>query len=127
MPGQVIQVEGASALASSLGRLETDLGDMAEAQQAAAAVIMAAAKAEAPRRTGRLAGSVRVGGSAKATATVVAGGPSVPYAGVIHYGSARRNIAPNPFMTRAVDRTEAQVQAIYEHDTQRLVDRVKGA
>ena len=54
----------------------------------------------APKRSGRLAGDIR-GNRAKSKAVVTAGRKSVPYAGPINYGWAKRNIEPSGFMQRA--------------------------
>lgn len=55
----------------------------------------------APKRSGRLASSIR-GNKAKNKAVITAGrGITNRYAGVINYGWARRHIAPAHFMQRA--------------------------
>jgi len=122
MAGRV-EVKGAAELSASLGRLARDLQDMPTAQQGAASTVRAAGSAGAPRRTGRLAGSL-VGTSEKAAAVIRSG---LVYAPVIHWGSRARNIAPNPFLTRAADLTQAQWVGLYRNDVERLVSRVKGA
>ena len=54
----------------------------------------------APKRTGRLAASVR-GSRAKNKAVVMAGRASVVYAGPINYGWPARKIAASGFMQKA--------------------------
>ncbi|MGW0522846.1 hypothetical protein [Crossiella sp. NPDC003009] len=73
-------------------------------------LVSAEAKVTAPRRTGRLAASVRGTGS-ESKAYVMAGtGSRVPYAGPIHFGvppgrvRPPRNIRANQFIWRAMGR-----------------------
>jgi phage gpG-like protein len=122
MAGRV-EVKGAAELSASLGRLSRDLADMPNAQQSAASTVAAAGSAGAPRRTGRLAGSL-VGTSQKSAAVIRSG---VVYAPTIHWGSRARNIRANPFLTRAADATQPRWTAIYRNEVERLVGRVKGA
>jgi hypothetical protein len=73
------------------------------AAQAAAEVLAPAAAALAPRRRGALSGSIRAQGGAVVSA--------LPYAGVIHNGWARHNIAPHPFIREAETRHDAWLDA----------------
>lgn len=122
MAGRV-EVKGAAELSASLRRLSRDLADMPGPQQAAASTVAAAGSAGAPRRTGRLAGSV-VGTSARSAAVIRSG---LVYAPVIHWGSRAHNIRANPFLTRAADATQPRWESIYRNGVERLVSRVKGA
>lgn len=103
------RVEGLSRVVRSLQALGLDVEDLKEAFAKIAAKGAQSATRHAPKRSGRLAGSVR-GNRAKSKAVVTAGRASIPYAGPINYGWRARNIAPQPFMQKA-DR-EMQPQAI---------------
>jgi hypothetical protein len=59
-----------------------------------------------PVLTGRLKSSIRAG-RGKTKAVIRAGGQRVPYAPVIHYGYATRNIEPQPFLLDALQRKKA--------------------
>ncbi|WP_189825323.1 hypothetical protein [Streptomyces finlayi] len=100
-----------------------------EHQQLAATVMRAAAQL-APRRTGRMSASMRSSGT-RTMATVRAGRASIPYAGVVHWGTppGRRrrpmNISPNPWIAIAAQRTEPQWAAHYEQALRQLMRRVE--
>ena len=78
----------------------------------------------APRRSGRLAASVK--GRASATsASVVAGSPQrVPYAAAVHWGWPKHNIASNPFLKNAADRAEADIEEYYAVVAAKVADAV---
>lgn len=120
-----IRVEGASNLRRTMRRAGEDLGDLKEAHQAAAAIAGGRARADAPRRSGRLAANVRWSGAAT-SATIRAGGARVPYAGPIHWGWPRRHIGAHPFITDAAVSTEPQWSSVYEAAVGRILDRIKG-
>lgn len=88
-------------------------------------IILNAARGLAPKRTGRLAASGQGTGSAL-KAAVAFGGAQVPYANPIHWGWAAHNIKPQPFLSRAVDRTEAVWLATYEARTKAMIQREEG-
>jgi hypothetical protein len=122
--GPVVQVIGARQLRATLKRAGDDLQDLTDAHGKISRIVVGATRA--PRRTGRLAGSVR-GSGTKTVATVRAGRASVPYAGPIHYGWPARRIAPNPFLTDAAHATEPTWTAVYTQTVNRLLEKVKGA
>lgn len=66
---------------------------------AAERVVLPRARSEAPRRSGRLADSLRV--SARGTSVAVRS--RLPYAGPIHWGWPAHNIEPRPFIETAAD------------------------
>lgn len=121
-----VEVDGLAALRRQLRALGDDLTDLKAANAAVGAFVANRAAPRAPRRTGRLAASTRAGRAAGA-ATVSAGGAAVPYAGPIHWGWARRNIAPHPWIADTAKDTQSQWLPIYEQELQKLADKVRGA
>jgi hypothetical protein len=121
-----VRVVGAARLRSTLRKAGADLGDLKDANQKVGQLVAQESTPIAPRRSGRLAGSVR---SARQVgrARVLAGGAAVPYAGVIHWGWPARNIAPQPWISTTAVATEATWLPIYEKDIQDVCDSVKGA
>jgi hypothetical protein len=91
-----------------------------DATTQAAHVIASAAARIAPRRTGRLAGSLR-GTTVEFTPTIES---DLAYASVIHWGSRNRNIRPNPFIMRAADQTTEQWSDAYAQGVQTVLDAV---
>jgi len=116
-----LEVKGGRELRRALKSVEGGLEDLKTLHGAAATVVVQAAGSTVPRRTGRLAGSIR-GSGTKTMAVVRAGGARIPYGGPIHWGWPARNIAPQPFLTEAAQNTEDSWEAIYADGVQRLID-----
>lgn len=125
-PGSVtIKITGAKEFRRKLRRFDAELTGkgMKRTHLAAGDLVARRAKAIAPRRSGRLAGDIRV----KATTTkadVVVGRASIPYAGPIHFGWNRSPqpdrgiwggpIRANPFLFKAIESEAEPVIAAYE-------------
>jgi len=118
-----VQVEGLRELRRGLRQLGEDTADLKDANAAAAAIVAAAAAVRSPRRTGRLAASLK-GNRAVGRATVRAGGAAVPYAGPIHWGWPARHIDGQPFVVDAAQDTQPVWLPAYEQSVARAVDRV---
>lgn len=89
-----IHVDGADEVIAGLQKLGLDVSDLKSAFASLASKAAGAASAAAPRRSGRLAASIRP----KTSKNYASARTSLPYAGVINYGSSTRNIAPARFM-----------------------------
>jgi hypothetical protein len=126
MPDSTARVEGLDRLVRTLNKAQVDLSDLKDAHAAVGRIVAADAQARAPRRTGRLAGSIRASRQAR-RAQVVAGGAKVLYAPAIHWGWPSRGIAANPFLSDAAQATESQWVPLYRQDVQAALDKVKGA
>lgn len=120
-----VEVSGRAKLTRALRRLEGDVADLRDANAAVSTLVAAAAAVRAPRRTGRLAASVR-GNRSVSRASVLAGGARVPYAGPIHWGWPARHIDGQPFAEEAATATEPTWLPIYEADIRRAVAKVGG-
>jgi hypothetical protein len=128
-----IQVEGARELRASLKRLGVELDDLKEAHVEVAGVVGRRAVSTAPKRSGRLAGTMRPG-AAKAQAAVRFGGARAPYANAVHWGTGPRpgrrgphNIARNAFAWEAAKDTQPEWEPIYAAAIDHLLALVKGA
>lgn len=99
--------------------------DWTETNKAVAKIAAVRGRADAPRRTGRLAASVRPGAT-RIAAIERAGNTSVPYAGPIHWGWPKRHIKPNPFMSRAAHETQPEWIDIYFAKLNEMIDKIKG-
>ena len=97
-----VRVEGLGATLRKLSKAGADATDMKNLMRDIGMLIVKDANPPVGL-TGKLAGSIRAG-RGKTKAVVRAGGAKAPYAGVIHYGWATRNIAPNPFILDALQR-----------------------
>jgi HK97 gp10 family phage protein len=113
-----VKVEGLRELRKEIRALgDKDLNrSLNKANKAAADVVRDEAKTSTrmPRKSGKLAGSVKSGASGD-RATVSAGSAvKVPYAGAIHFGWPKRGIRPRPFLYAAMATKRDEVLAAYE-------------
>jgi hypothetical protein len=125
MDGRV-RVQGARELRRTLKRAGEDMADLKDANMRAAQLVAQWGAVRAPRRTGALGGSVRAMRQV-ARARIVAGSPSVPYAGVIHWGWPARHITAQPWLSQAAVETQPAWLPQYETDLNKVLARVKGA
>lgn len=92
-----------------------------EANKAAAQIVVDDAKPYAPRRSGRLANSVKAVNSARYSAVRAGTGKTVPYAGPIHYGWPARGIRPRPFLTVGIAKKSDEIRTKYEDGLRKVV------
>jgi hypothetical protein len=121
-----VRVEGVRKLRAALRRADLDLTDLRTAHLQASSTVASAAEGAAPRRTGRLAGTVRPGAT-KVAALVRAGFASVPYAGPVHWGWPAHGITAQPFVAEAAQRTEPVWTGEYLDHVQQILDRLAGS
>jgi hypothetical protein len=120
-----VRVIGAAQLTKTLRAAEVDLDELKKATDAAGRIVLAAAVAFAPKRSGALAGTGRKN-LARRRVRITFGNAAVPYAPPIHWGWARRNIAPNPFASRAATATEPVWVAAYVDELRSIAASIKG-
>lgn len=121
-----VRVVGLRELRRTLRRAQADMADLKTANARAAATVANAARPRSPRKTGRLASTVR-GNRAVGRAVVSAGGARAPYAPVIYWGWPARSIPARPWIAQTARATEPQWLAEYVRDVQAALDRVRGA
>ena len=126
MTDTTVRVIGLDRLVRTLNKAQVDLTDLKDANKRAGEIVADDAIIRVPRRTGRLAGTIRASRQAK-RAQVVAGRSSVPYAAPIHWGWPSRGISAQPFLSDAARSTEPTWVAAYQDDVQAALDKVKGA
>ena len=117
-----VEVEGADELARTLRRAADDFADLDDVNTAAGRYLSTRAAAVAPRRTGRLAGSLRLEAS-RSTASVSS---SVVYANPIHWGWAARNISAQPFLFSTATTHETQLVDFYRREIDRVLSTIHG-
>jgi hypothetical protein len=124
MSEPAVRVEGLGKVIRRIKAIEPDLVDeLKAANRTIADDVTVTARTLAPKRSGRLAGSVRPGATAR-TGIVRAGSRSVPWAGPIHFGWARRNIEPDPFLYDALDERRDEVEERYLAAINTIADRM---
>lgn len=125
MVAPVVKIDGLPRLRKALREAGQSMDDLKDSNATVSALVASTAAARAPRRTGRLAASVR-GNRAVGRASVVAGGAAVPYAGPIHWGWEARGIEAQPFATSAASDLEPTWLPIYAAELQRIADKASG-
>lgn len=122
-----VLVEGIKDLRADIRAIDRALPkELTKALKAAAGEVLPTARALAPRRSGRLAASLRASGAG----TKASIRSALPYANAVHWGTGARpnrqgphNIAPRKFVVRAVDRkTDAVVDRLGD-EIEALADR----
>ncbi|HAT1503351.1 HK97 gp10 family phage protein [Corynebacterium striatum] len=120
-----VKVEGLKELRRTLKQAGGDLNDLKLANRHAAESIEPIAAGLAPKVTGRLVGTLRVGATQKA-GLLRSGRKLVPYAGPIHWGWPARGIRPHPYMTEAATNNEHIWMQVYINEVDRAIKKVKG-
>lgn len=125
MPDQALtfRVDGVPKLTRTLKKAGEDITELVEAHARAAAIVEAAARATAPRRSGKLASSIRATRSKLKAEIQVRSIYAMP----IHWGWPSRNIDPQPWVSQAAQATEPEWLPIYEDAVQKALDQVAGA
>ena len=124
MSEPTVEVIGLNRFVRQLKQLEPELLDeLKSANKDLASLVEGTARGLVPMRSGNLAASLRSSGTAR-SGVVRAGKARVPYAGAIHFGWARRNIAPNPFLWTALDRRRGEVERRYLSELERVAAEV---
>jgi hypothetical protein len=127
--GGSVQVEGLREAIKRLESLGAQKDELVSINLQAAETLIAAASPLVPRRTGNLASTLRAS-KTKGYAQVAMGNARVPYANPIHWGwfydkewFIQKNIKPNRFLYRALDRVKDKIMADYEQDLQKLFNK----
>ena len=132
----MIGVQGLRNFAKVVKSLDdkTLLDELKDANQRAGEIVADEARRRAPRRSGKLAGSIKSARTQSGVAVSV-GRKSIPYARPIHFGWATRPnrakgwrggpIRPNPFLYDAVDARQEQVVATFAAQLERVAAKVE--
>ena len=127
MADKALYVVGQKRFVQTMRKAGADMKELKEVNRRAADIAKPEAVARAPRgKTGKLAGSIRVGATQKA-GIIRAGRKPAPYAGPINYGWPARHIKPRTFVNDAVAGTEAQWAKEYEQFVKKTMNQIKGA
>jgi hypothetical protein len=116
-----IQIVGLKEFRRNLARLGDNAKDDLKAVHLEAAQLVEKAAAPfVPRKTGRLASSLRSSGTL-AGARVKIGFKRIPYAGVIHFGWPAHKIKARPFIYDALARQTNNVIELYDTRIEELI------
>lgn len=117
-PTAYLRVAGLESLERDLAGIGVKLSDLDFAGIASEGMRLAASFA--PKRSGKLAASIK-GSKSKSRATIRAGSSRVPYAAAINYGWRKRNIEPVGFMQKADAVLRQRVPAELEAQMRRII------
>ena len=124
MPAPAVRVENLGKVIRQMKAIEPELvEELKAANRDIADKVTTTAKVLAPRKSGKLSNSVRPGATAR-TGLVRAGSKRVPYATVQHFGWAKRNIKPDPFLYDALDDRRDEVEAAYLAAITKITGRI---
>lgn len=116
-----IQIEGLKQLSKNLKQVSNKLPkELKAASKDAAEIVAAESRTLAPVLTGRLRGRVKAGATVKGADVRIMG---LVYAPPIVFGWRKHNIAPNPFIYKALDRRRDEVIAKFEKDVNALIEK----
>ena len=122
-PATEIRVEGVETLRATLKRAMAEIDTLEDGHRKVAAIVNEEAQRRVPRRTGRLASSMKPTRSKK-RASVTA---RVPYSKPIHWGWPARGIPANEYLYGAAKDTEAEWLRAYDREIQAALNKVRGA
>lgn len=114
-----VKVTGLRETIRALNKLGVEDQDLKIAFKKIGNMVVSDAKALAPSRSGKLAGSIKASNT-KNKSIVRAGGARIPYAGVIHYGGYN-NIQAHPFLTTAVTNNADKAVQMMEDELKALI------
>lgn len=118
-------VAGQRRFVQTMRKAGADLDDLKEVNRQAADTALPTVRSLAPRRTGRLAKTIRAGATRRA-GVIRAGRKATPYAGPINYGWPGHHIKPSLYANKGVQASEPQWTALYESFVNKTLDQVKG-
>jgi hypothetical protein len=133
---QAIQIEGLSELFRALKAVGTPVEAIKDANAQAGELVARSARNTANftrsgRSTGKLRNTIRVA-KVSTNVKIRAGNAKTPYANPIHWGwfmdkktGFKRNILPNPFMSKALGYTRDEILDSYTKNLQKLIDKHK--
>lgn len=123
MARPTVEIEGLNKLLRALEQLDDEAKkSFKDVGSRVGQLVAAQGREEVPVRSGALRGTIRAANTARG-AKVRAGSRKVPYAGPIHFGWRARNIEPNKFLYRAVDKKVDEALDMYLREVHNIWNR----
>jgi len=117
-----IEVKGIKELNRTLLDLGSDLSDLKDANEALSKIVANRAAALVPVRKGTLKGTIKSVRSPKKV-QIAAGSSSVPYAPIIEFGWAKRNIRPQSYLYRAANELRDEIKTRFANNISDLIKK----
>jgi len=123
MARPTVEIEGLNKLLRALEKLDDEAKEsFKDVGGKVGRLVAEQAREEVPVRSGDLQRTIRAANTARG-AKVRAGSRRAPYAGPIHFGWRARNIKPNNFLYRAVDKKVDVALDMYLEEVHRIWNR----
>jgi HK97 gp10 family phage protein len=122
--GMRLEVEGLNKLVSTMRKAGIDMSDMKQANKKAGTIVANAGRDVAPRRTGRLAASIKPANQAR-RARVRAGGGGIRYARFQEFGSSKNEA--RHYLYGSAAKTRDEWLPAYEWELNIILSRIQGA
>ena len=126
MTDKAAYVVGQKRFVQTMRKAGADMKELKGVNRQAADIALPSVQRLAPRRTGRLAASIRAGATQKA-GVIRAGRKTVPYAGPVNYGWPKHGIRPRLFVNQGVAGSESAWSRVYADFIDKTLNQVKGA
>lgn len=126
MTDKAAYVVGQKRFVQTMRKAGADMKELKGVNRQAADIALPTVQRLAPRRTGRLAASIRAGATQKA-GVIRAGRKTVPYAGPVNYGWPKHGIRPRLFVNQGVAGSESAWSRVYADFIDKTLNQVKGA
>ena len=126
MTDKAAYVVGQKRFVQTMRKAGADMKELKGVNRQAADIALPAVQRLTPRRTGRLAASIRAGATQKA-GVIRAGRKTVPYAGPVNYGWPKHGIRPRLFVNQGVAGSESAWSRVYADFIDKTIRQVKGA
>lgn len=125
MANSALYVVGQRRFVATMRKAGADLEELREVNAQAARIALPAVRSRVPKKTGRLASTIRAG-STKRAGVIRAGRKSAPYAGVINYGWPARRITGILYANNGIASTEPTWTKVYKDYIKKTMSQVKG-
>lgn len=123
MARPTVEIEGLNKLLRALEKLDDEAKQsFKDVGGRVGRLVAEQGREEVPVRSGALQRTIRAANTGRG-AKVRAGSAKVPYAGPIHFGWRSRNIEPNNFLYRAVDKKVDVALDMYLEEVHKIWNR----
>jgi len=124
-PFVAAQFDGLKQLSKAVKNVQGDSKLLTQANKEAATIAARAARTYAPvGQTGRLANSIRAGGTTKAGTVKAGNNTTIPYANPIHWGWPSRHQKAQPFASIGAKASQPTWLPIYENRIEEILKQI---
>ncbi|MBZ4486281.1 hypothetical protein [Microbacterium sp. cx-55] len=126
MPAAAYELKGGRQFRKGLRAAGDDLTDLKIVHGQVAGIASRRTRQLVPKKSGRLAATIRTSGTKTAGIVRVGNNSKVKYAGPIHWGWRRRHIKAQPFASDGATESQPQWLPIYSRYIDSALLKIKG-